>query len=169
MKLKQDIDYTGIHPDVKNISFERLSWKLCLSSEADMSKDECALAEREYRRFLTLKKLYPQKALVPNKLLDKFWHAHILDTISYHQDCQSLFGKYLHHFPYFGIYGDDDMRDLKDSFEETKALYEKHFGKYPDILDNATRCEDHACHVESSCACRVEGACKDDIREAKFA
>ena len=79
MKLKQDIDYKGIHSDVKNISFERLSWKLCMSNEADMSKDECALAEREYRRFLTLKKLYPKNELVPNKLLDKFWHAHILD------------------------------------------------------------------------------------------
>lgn len=166
MKLKQQIDYKGIHPNVKSINFEKLSWKLCKSSEANMSLEECALAEREYRRFLTLKILYPKQELVPNKLLDKFWHAHILDTVAYHQDCKTLFDGYLHHFPYFGIYGDDDMQNLKNTFKETKALYEKHFSEYPNILNNAARCQDHSCHVESSCACRVEGACKDDIREA---
>ena len=61
------------------------------------------------------------------------------------------------------------MQDLKDSFKETKKLYEKHFGKYPNILNDAARCEDHACHVKSPCACRVESACKDDIREIKYA
>lgn len=162
MNYKQEINLTEIHPKVEKICFEKLNWKLCQSSEANMTLEECALAEQEYRRFLTLKILYPAISFVPNKLVDKYWHAHILDTKSYHQDCNSLFGGYLHHFPYFGIYGDEDAENLKASFNKTKKVYEKTFGKYPKALDSASRCEDHACHAPSSCACRVEGACKDD-------
>jgi hypothetical protein len=162
MKYNTKINQKGLDIKVRNINFEKLSWKLCQSAESTMSVKECTLAEQEYRRFLSLKILYPSVSLVPNKLVDKFWHEHILDTKSYHQDCESLFGGYLHHFPYFGIYGEDDAKNLKDSFKATKEIYEKIFGAYPDNLNSSSRCEDHACHVESSCACRVEGTCKDD-------
>jgi len=149
-----------IHPAVESLNFERLKWKLTESSEANMSSTQCELAEREYRRYLTLKKLYPGKELVPNKLVDEFWHAHILDTVAYHADCSSVFGFYLHHFPYFGICGEDDYENLESEFNETKSLYERHFGRYPEELDTASRCADHPCHVPSACACRAPGTCK---------
>lgn len=150
----------GIHPVVANLNFEKLKWKLSKSAEAKMSEEDCELAEREYRRYLTLKKLYPSKEFVPNKLLDEFWHAHILDTVAYHADCDMVFGKYLHHFPYFGIYGEDDYQNLVNAFLETKVVYEHHFGSYPSELDSATRCKDHPCHAPSECACRAPGTCK---------
>ena len=54
---------------------------------------------------------------------------------------------------------------LKSAFAQTVALYEKHFGAYPGggSEAQAMRCKDHACHVKSECACRVSGACKDDV------
>ena len=160
MELAKEIYQGGIHPLVEAIDFTRLKWKLSESEEAKMGKEECDLAEREYKRYLTLKKLYPSIELVPNKLLDEFWHAHILDTVAYHKDCDSVFGCYLHHFPYFGIYGEDDYQNLVSAFNETKKLYEQHFGPYPEKLDDAARCEDHPCHAPSSCACRAPGTCK---------
>lgn len=160
MELAKEIYKEGLHPSVGALNFDKLRWKLTESSEAKMTKGDCELAEREYRRYLTLKKLYPTTELVPNKLLDEFWHAHILDTVSYHKDCEIVFGSYLHHFPYFGIYGEEDYSNLVRAFNRTKELYEIHFGPYPEKLDNAARCEDHPCHVPSSCACRAPGTCK---------
>lgn len=160
MELAREIYKHGLHPMVEALNFDRLKWKLSESAEAKMTKDECELAEREYRRYLTLKKLYPGVELVPNKMLDEFWHAHILDTVAYHADCESVFGFYVHHFPYFGIYGDDDYQNLVTAFEKTKSLYELHFGEYPEELNSAARCEDHPCHVPSSCVCRAPGTCK---------
>ncbi|MOA60813.1 hypothetical protein D3C78_1858020 [compost metagenome] len=74
-----------------------------------------------------------------------------------------MFGRFIDHYPYFGIYGEDDYQNLKASFAHTVALYEKHFGSYPGggTEEQAMRCgDDHACHAPTSCACRVSGACK---------
>lgn len=148
-------------PSVASLSFERLKHKYTETTEAEMTEKEWDFAEQEYRRFLTLKVLYPNVSLVPSKMVDKVWHAHILDTRAYREDCEKVFGRFIDHYPYFGIYGKDDYQMLQDAFAETVELYERHFGDYPgkDPL-NATRCQDHACHVTSECACRVEGACK---------
>ena len=143
-----------LHPAVKDLDFERLKWKLSQSSEAKMTQKECEFAEQEYKRFLTLKKLYPKRSLVPNKIIDDFWHAHILDTAAYQKDCEKVFGYFLHHFPYFGIYGEEDKQNLEKSFEETKKLYEKHFGAYPKKIDSASRCEGKPCHAPTDCRCR---------------
>ena len=150
----------GLHPAVSALDFTRLKSKLCDSSESKLTREECELAEREYHKYLTLKKLYPGIELVPNRLLDEFWHAHILDTAAYHADCDSVFGYYLHHYPYFGIEGDDDYKNLESAFDSTKKLYERHFGPYPAPLDISARCQDHPCHVPSTCACRAPGTCK---------
>jgi hypothetical protein len=33
-------------------------------------------------------------------VVDEMWHRHILDTAAYRADCDSLFGRFLDHFPY---------------------------------------------------------------------
>lgn len=148
-------------PAVKTIDLSRLKHKMTESSEAEISPGEWDKAEVEYRRFLTLKQIYPGVSLVPSKQVDQVWHAHILDTRAYREDCNKLFGRFIDHYPYFGIYGEEDYQALHNSFEVTVSLYENHFGPYPKCDDAiATRCEDHACHVPSECACRIAGACK---------
>ena len=88
----------------------------------DWSLDQVDSAEIEYKRYLHLCMEYG-KGIVPNKIIDLTWHYHILDTRSYHKDCDKLFGGYMHHYPYFGMRGDQDAKDLKNSFEKTKDLY----------------------------------------------
>lgn len=150
-----------LHPDVALLDFQRIKFKYTASAEAEMTADEWDQAELEYRRFLTLKALYPAVSLVPSKMVDAVWHAHILDTRAYRADCLSVFGYFIDHYPYFGIYGADDYQSLQNTFEETVALYERHFGPHPgDAARQAARCGGHACHAPSPCACRVPGACK---------
>lgn len=151
-----------IAPEIEILNFERLKYKL-LKSEDDFSwtSELCDLGEREYKRFLTLIKENPGIEIVPTKLMDKFWHQHILDTIAYEKDCKSVFGFFLHHFPYFGIFGENDKINLNNTFEMTKKLYFDYFGVEME-LPEASRCQDHACHVQSECACRVSGACKNN-------
>ena len=151
-----------LSPEVASLDFARLKHKVTQTKDAEMSEETWDLGEKEYRRFLTLKQMYPGVSLVPSKLVDQVWHAHILDTRAYREDCNTVFGRFIDHYPYFGIYGEDDQQALQDSFNQTIELYERHFGPYPDDTVHPTRCgsDDHACHVPTACACRVPGACK---------
>src|SRR5260221_1813196 len=82
----------------------------------------------EYKRFLTLSVKYPEETIAPSKDVDKFWHGHILDTMKYAEDCQNVFGYFLHHFPYFGMRGEEDAANLAEAGNTTNRLYEKEFG-----------------------------------------
>lgn len=54
---------------------------------------------KDYQRFLVLCVLHPGEVICPLDGADDLWHAHILDTRRYHDDCQAIFGRYLHHMP----------------------------------------------------------------------
>lgn len=151
----------GLSKQIMQLDLSRLKHKNAQSEDASIPSEQWDQAELEYRRFLQLKLLYPGLSLVPSKQVDAIWHEHILDTRAYREDCENVFGYFLDHYPYFGIYGKDDYRNLTKAFEKTVAIYEKHFGTYPTPSPiNASRCADHACHVPSECACRSPGACK---------
>jgi len=84
-----------------------------------------------YRNFLYLNKKYgDQYKLPPSEEIDDFWHNHILDTKKYQQDCLSIFGAYLNHYPYFGIDDSSDSCSLKSAFEITNTLYKQEYGDY---------------------------------------
>ena len=146
---------------VAALDFERLKWKLTRSDDAKMSPENCDLAEREYRRFLTLKVAFPGVDLVPSLMVDEFWHSHILDTSAYARDCDAVFGEFLHHFPNFGNYSKDDAVDMDAAFAETTALYERTFGEKPPKSNlagaEAGRCKGKKCHVPGNCRCRGKG------------
>jgi hypothetical protein len=91
--------------------------------------EACDEVEVEYKRYLALKRAYPDREIVPNQPVDKFWHYHILDTLKYAEDCQAILGYFLHHFPYFGMNGPEDEQALVDAFDDTTALYEAAFGE----------------------------------------
>ncbi|CAF1502460.1 unnamed protein product [Rotaria sordida] len=95
----------------------------------------------EYRKFLLLTKMYENQAVVPSKLVDKVWHYHILDTQAYAVDCENVFGRFLHHYPYWGMRGESDLKSLQDAFSMTLQLYEKEFGPAPEnIWRTESRC-----------------------------
>lgn len=112
------IDFTMVKLKLQEPPYEGHGW----------SASQANIAEIEYKRFLALKRKYPEKDIVPNSDIDLFWHQHILDTEKYAKDCEAIFGFFLHHFPYFGMNGPQDEQNLIDAFEETKQLYTKNFG-----------------------------------------
>lgn len=81
-----------------------------------------------YKRYLMLHAKYPDRMLAPDQEVDHFWHLHILDTRKYAADCEAIFGYFLHHYPYFGLRGEDDAKALQAAFEMTQALSAQEFG-----------------------------------------
>ena len=133
------INSKNINPKVAELDLEMIKMKLRETEEGEGWTDEqCDSAEIEYKRYLHLCLVFG-KGIVPNKIMDKFWHYHILDTIAYHKDCDNVFGHYVHHFPYFGMRGEQDKIDLDNSFLKTKELYLQTFGE-PISREEQTDC-----------------------------
>ena len=133
--------------DIFALDFKMVKLKLQDPEEGlGWNTEMCDEAEVEYKRFLALKREYPNKDIVPNHVIDHFWHQHILDTEKYMADCDNIFGYYLHHYPYFGMNGEQDKQNLYNAFEDTKALYKKHFGE--DFEGFAKRCKAPKCRTQ---------------------
>lgn len=152
----------NIDPDIASIDLEMVKMKLREPKEGiEWTIDQIEDAEIEYKRYLHLTRHfpYPTYSVVPNKIMDTVWHYHILDTRAYHKDCENTFGHYLHHFPYFGLRGESDAKELKNQFEKTKEYYLQTFGE--ELARNREAdcwhdCEDrchHACSNKHSADC----------------
>ncbi|TSC83579.1 MAG: hypothetical protein G01um101417_489 [Parcubacteria group bacterium Gr01-1014_17] len=112
------------------LNLDPIKIKLLCSDDGpgwDRAKIECV--EKRYRQFLVLNLKHRDHPIVPTKEIDTFWHTHILDTMKYAEDCQKIFGRFLHHFPYFGMRGKEDARQLQEAFAETKDLFVREFGE----------------------------------------
>jgi hypothetical protein len=104
------------------------------------SREKVLGLSEEYRRYLYLIGIHPDEVIVPNKAWDEFWHYHILDTIKYAEDCERIFGFFLHHFPYFGMRGEEDRRNLENAFQNTVRLYVEEFGHEPEVDSSSSQC-----------------------------
>jgi len=93
--------------------------------------DHLDLLETEYRKFVALRVAHPDADIVPCKVVDEMWHQHILDTIAYRRDCDVIFGRFMDHFPYFGMRGPEDEQALADAYDETLLHYRAAFGEPP--------------------------------------
>ena len=87
--------------------------------------------EMEYRRFLFLMKKYPDAEASPTVDVDIFWHYHILDTMKYARDCETVFGYFLHHYPYVGIGANANEDDHAAGGKRMREIYEAEFGTGP--------------------------------------
>ena len=80
---------------------------------------------QEYYKFLNLKNLaQPSQIIVPTIQIDLLWHTHILASqSSYAKDCKAIMKTEFNH--------DDSIDDsnLESYFNETKALWKKHYGE----------------------------------------
>jgi len=124
---------------VNSLKFNQMNNKLI--NEYGWSKEDISLGNKSYKRYLVLSACYPELKLVPTVKLDEYWHMHILDTKKYMEDCQLVFGRYMHHYPYFGIEGDGDYANK--CFILTKKLFIKHFGD--EISGQLSGCGSHGC------------------------
>lgn len=152
----EELKRRGVEPAIAEIDLSMVKMKLREPDEGKgWSVEECETAELEYKRYLTLNLRYDDRAIVPTKQVDNFWHYHILDTRAYHRDCQRVFGEYFHHFPYFGMRGEADEENLKNSFFETVDLYEREFG------ESLLRHESESTDCWHDCQGRCWNACSD--------
>jgi len=110
----------ALDPDIAALDLEPIAFKACMDEGWEIEKvDRITL---DYRCFLQAVRNAPDELLAPSKDVDLFWHHHILDTRKYIEDCQNLFGKYIHHFPYSGIRGDKDALEQDERFQRSQRL-----------------------------------------------
>ena len=86
--------------------------------------------ESAYRNFLGMVVKHQEHAeeIMLAKDVDEFWHTHILQTLKYAADCDSVFGTFLHHAPHIGERTAEDLEKREILAEKTRALYEQEFG-----------------------------------------
>ncbi|MEO1428913.1 MAG: hypothetical protein AAFS12_05000 [Cyanobacteria bacterium J06632_19] len=118
-----------------HLDLEPIAHTLLHSNEEKWNIQQINQAISTYLMFLLLVYLYPNSNLVPNQEIDRVWHCHILDTMKYAEDCDMLFGRFIHHFPYFGQRGKVDRENLQKGFEQTQVLFQEHFGISMDVAN----------------------------------
>ena len=128
---------------IQALDLDPIKFKIMNREEVEgWSREYVDRMETAYKRFLTLLVKYPEETIAPSKDVDKFWHGHILDTMKYAQDCENVFGFFLHHFPYFGMRGEEDAKNLEKAGSTANRLYEQEFGEAVPSrsLDDAAFC-----------------------------
>src|SRR5258706_417846 len=117
---------------------------------------ECA-----YRNYLTILVKHPGDAedIVVSKDVDEFWHTHILHTMKYTEDCERVFGTYLHHKPDVGGRAPAEIERKAALVEKTRRLYQQELGRSQDC-NTAAMCG-AAVRAENAAMCggAIRGAC----------
>jgi hypothetical protein len=151
-----DVDFKALEiplANIDNLKFHLLKLKLKDVEDGEgWSDEQCEKAESFYKRFLKLVLIYPDERIIPTQEIDTFWHYHILDTRKYMEETISIYGEYLHHYPYLGLLGVDDKANLIELFRTTQELYELTFqDTFPD--SPFAKCDDGGGN-DSTCAGR---------------
>lgn len=95
------------------------------------SREYADSIEVAYKNYLTMLVKYQDNAeeIMLSKDTDEFWHTHILQTMKYADDCQKVFGTFLHHDPHIGERTPALYEKRAVLAEKTRELYEREFGK----------------------------------------
>lgn len=113
------IDFTHLKQKMAGTDAQGLGW----------TQDHLDFTEVTYKHWLFLRRKYEHLSMPPSDDIDRFWHYHMLDTRAYLRDCQSIFGYYLHHFPYMGTRGASDESALAAEWEKVQELHTLEFGE----------------------------------------
>ncbi|ASF93896.1 putative uncharacterized protein [Vibrio anguillarum] len=111
----------------KTWNFNLAIQKLIESSPERWDLVRTKKAVLDYQRYMAVTKALGGIQLVPNGDIDEIWHMHILDTRAYMRDCDTLFGEYLHHYPYFGMLGEENQRQWLDVQAQSEQLWQRLF------------------------------------------
>ena len=146
---------------IRSLDLEPIKFKMMSEEDgAGMTLEAVNKLERQYKFFLLAIGKNPGMSIVPTKSIDEMWHYHILDTELYMAQCKEVFGRFVHHFPYFGIRNNQDAENLKSAFEKSLPIYEECSAElYGEILIKS----DKAIHLLGECDpgsyCSDTGAC----------
>ncbi len=151
-------DIDRIMAEVNALDFTMVKQKLMDEEEGQgWCQEYTDHVEQRYRRYLGMVRANPGGSVVPTRDIDLFWHQHILDTRAYVEDCQRVFGYFLHHFPYLGMRGEEDAKELVNRFEETKVVYARIFGE--DYCAEFEDSDASRCHKCSSKCHKCQSGC----------
>ncbi len=142
--------YDVIQARIAELDLEPIMFKVV--KEHGFSEQKVRTIEKWYRRFLFLTFKYTDRPIVVSEAIDTFWHQHILDTRKYADDCQTVFGGFLHHFPYFGLRGEEDQRALRVAHLATLALMQSEYGETPEADLAALGSAPYDIEAASSCS-----------------
>jgi hypothetical protein len=98
------------------------------------SRDYAESIETAYKTYLTMLAKHQDHAedIMLAKDVDEFWHTHILQTMKYADDCEKVFGAFLHHNPHVGPRTAEDLRTRAEMAEKTRRIYAHEFGDAQD-------------------------------------
>jgi hypothetical protein len=132
---------TNEFKSIASLDLDPIKMKLMHKESGEgWSLEKVNAVEVEYRRFLCLMKKFPNEDTAPQVEVDVFWHYHILDTMKYAKDCEQAFGYFLHHYPYIGLRGEDDVAVQQRAGERMRELYEATFGASAGSPDGQAWC-----------------------------
>jgi hypothetical protein len=123
-------EYSAVKSRIAALDLEPIKFRLI--KDGDYSEEQVNILDKWYRRLLFLNFKYKDRPIVVSEAIDAFWHQHILDTRKYAEDCETVFGEFLHHFPYFGLRGEEDQRALRTAYDATLDLMKQEFGEVPE-------------------------------------
>jgi hypothetical protein len=91
-------------------------------------------------------------SLVPTKEIDKVWHLHMLDPISYHDSCMSYHGKLIGHNPSLDP-SEKEKRKMDSLFLQTGRIFYETYGE--EYSGTVAECDgpDHTCLECSTGGC----------------
>ena len=92
--------------------------------------------EVAFKHYLTMIVKYQEHAedILLSEDVDEFWHTYILQTMKYADDCQAVFGTFLHHSPHVGEVTQADHEKRAALAETTRELYQREFGNQADAV-----------------------------------
>ena len=102
--------------------------RMTLVRDEGVTEEEALEIELYYKNFLKLRQKFPDDPIVPTKSIDKMWHHHILHTRKYMEDCDAVFGHYLHHEPNTQKGNAAVEAEMKKCFKVTRARYIEAYG-----------------------------------------
>ena len=128
--------------------------------------------EAAYKTYLTMLVKYPDDAenIMLSEDVDEFWHTHILQTIKYAEDCQKVFGNFLHHEPHVGEITVTDLEKRSALAEKTRGLYAREFGEAQDAAWSGYAIKpEHAAYSAASIRPQNAAYCGVAVRTEKAA
>jgi hypothetical protein len=118
------------------LDFSEIKAKVCESLKDggfDWSYQVAENTEMWYKRFLILHLIYGGEVGPCSKEVDDFWHMHILDTFRYSEDCQKIFGHFMHHVPCSPMSTREVLEKMVRAAKKAEKLFVKHWGRSPRI------------------------------------
>lgn len=146
---------TATLQQVLGLDLRKVKTRLTDPKKHNMNDADAERAITNFKRFFFLCGV-EDAPIVPTEEVDQVWHEYLLFTTEYHNTCQTLFNRFIHHEPSMGTA--EENRKLHRAAERTKRLYVKHFGEgVLGSIYRAAECTDcdgsEGCHTCSGKTC----------------